>query len=517
MTAGAGTDPRLRPFGWNPDLGGAWRWRVVRLLVLLDVVLAARYLFWLLQPGRSANALLYVLLIGAEGFNMMQGGGFWWTVWGVGPQRLRRPPPPSAEGVDVPVDVFIPVYNEPVDIVEATIAAAGRLRGEPRVAVLDDGGNPEIEAAAHRHGARYICRPDNDGAKAGNINWSLERTDAPFVAVLDCDHVPDPRFLETTLPYFDDEQVAFVQTPQYYANADEGGVAAASSSQQELFFGIIAVGRDAHGAMFCCGTNMVLRRSALEATGGFPTDSLTEDFELSVRLHEAGWKSRYVPEVLAAGLGPEDMASYTTQQLRWARGCLSALPRILRARLPLKVRLNYLMSAAYWLTGWTLLVYMSFPVVRILTGAQPIDVPSADVFLLYWAPYFLCSMATVAIAAGGDYTFRAFALLSSNYWVHIVASVLTLLRRKGRFSVTPKQGAQGRQIRPVAVTLATCAVLVSVAVYGLTRDQSPATVNNAAFALMHVSILMSGAWPALRPDSPEAAQAEPTPVGLGPA
>lgn len=510
------TDCRLAPPRWQPPEPD-WRGRLARLLPIVNVPLAIWYLSWLLSPDRPAQPVLYGLLVAAEVFNMLQVVGFWWTLTAT---RRRHPRPLCTEPFEV--DVFIPVYNEPVDIVEPTVVAATRLRtAAVRVHLLDDGGNPEMEEMARRHGVNYINRPSNEGAKAGNINYALQRVDAPFVAIFDCDHVPDPRFLEVTLAYFDEDRVAFVQTPQYYANADQGSIAQASWAQQTLFFGTIAVGRDDLGAMFCCGTNVVFRRAALDAMGGFPTDSLTEDFELSLRLHEQGWKSRYVPEVLASGLGPEDMASYSSQQLRWARGCLSALPRILKARLPLKIRLNYLMSAAFWLTGWTLLIYMSFPVVRILTGDQPITVASVDQFLVHWAPYFVTGLVTVALASRGTYTFAAFALQSANFWIHVVASLLTLLRRKGSFAVTPKKGTAGRQIRPIRFSLAACAILAGVAVYGLSRDQSPATVNNAAFALVHITILVSGMWPALKggPAEPAAERgAEPAALEpIGPA
>ena len=500
MSTATAADPRLGARHWRPEDATPWAGRRRRWLVVLNIPLALWYLTWLLQPGRVSHPVLYALLVGAEALNIAQAAGFWWTIASI---RRRTPRPPCRDRVAV--DVFIPVYSEPVEVVEVTVAAATRLRSaEARVALLDDGCSEEMEALARRHGVRYMCRPGSEGAKAGNINWSLARTDAPFVAVLDCDHVPDPRFLEVTLAHFD-ERVAFVQTPQYYANGRDPGVAAASWAQQALFFGTIAVGRGDLGAMFCCGTNVVFRRSALEAVGGFPTESLTEDFDLSIRLHELGWESRYVPEVLAAGLGPEDMASYTGQQLRWARGCLSSLPRILRARLPLRIRLNYLLSAVHWLTGWTYLAYMTFPVVRILTGAQPIVVASPDEFLLHWVPYFAGAMATVTLASGGCYTFAAFALMAANFWVHVVASVLTLLRRKGSFVVTPKKGAGGRQLRPVAVPLAACAVLIGVSVLGLARNQSPATLNNVAFASVHVTVLLAGSWAALRPPRPRAA------------
>jgi cellulose synthase (UDP-forming) len=481
-------DARLRPPDWHAPKSDALPMRIARILAVANVVFAIRYISWLVAPGRSSNAWLYALLLGAEAFNMAQGLGFWWTLWSVKPERKHVP------RTDHPaVDVLIPTFNEDVDVVEPTVMRAMQLRGaEARVALLDDGGRADMQAVAARHGAEYVARPDHDGAKAGNINWQLSRTDAPFVAVLDCDHVPLPEFLEVSLASFDSPDVAFVQTPQYYANGHDGGLAEASWSQQALFFGTIAPGRDARGAMFCCGTNVVFRREALESAGGFPTESLTEDFELSVRLHSDGWKSRYIPTVLASGLGPEDMGSYVSQQLRWARGCLSALPKILVARLRPSVRLQYLLAAAYWLTGWTLLVYMLFPLVRIVTGQQPVEVASAEQFLVYWLPYFAASMATVALTARGRYTYSAFALMASIFWVHALASVLTLFRRKGAFKVTPKQGTQEREIKPVLPTLTAAGLLAGVSLYGLARDQSPATVTNVAFAIVHITVLMSG-------------------------
>jgi cellulose synthase (UDP-forming) len=343
-----------------------------------------------------------------------------------------------------------------------------------------------------------VRRKHRAGAKAGNINHALRRTRSPIVVVLDCDHVPQPRFLRATLGHLAGPDVAFVQTPQCYANAGTGELAAAAWSQQALFFGAIARGKDGHGAMFCCGTNVVFRREALEDAGGFPEGSVTEDFELSVRLHERGWRSAYVPEVLAQGLGPEDMASYVGQQHRWARGCLGAIGAVIRARLPLRVRLQYLLSCSYFLTGWTVLAYMTFPVVRILTGAQPLAAPAADQFLLHFAPYFGMALSMVAMMGAGAYTFRAFALQSASFWIHVHASLKALLRRPGSFKVTPKRGADGRQPRAMLPALVAATVLLTVAVAGLLRHHDPSTMNNVAFALVHLTVLSFGVAPALR-------------------
>lgn len=486
-------DRRLEPVRW--DASERRRGRIV-LLVLANLALALWYFTWLLQPERIGNPVLYGVLVAAELFNLAQAAGFWWTVWH---DRPRPDPPAAVLGGEPDVDVFIPTYGEPAEIVEPTVTAALRMRGaRVRVHVLDDGRSPEIEEVAARYGVEYHTRPDRQGAKAGNINRALGRTAAPFVVVFDCDHVPEPHFLERTLPHMGDQRMAFVQTPQYYANGDEDGVASAAWAQQALFFGPIARGKDGLDAIFCCGTNVVFRRTALEDVGGLPEDSVTEDFELSVGLHERGWRSRYVPEVLARGLGPEDMAAYVGQQQRWARGCLSAIPRVLRARLPRRLGIQYLLSSMFFLSGWTFLVYMSLPVVRLLTGLQPVASAAADQFILHFVPYFGGAVAAVAAAGAGAYSFRAFAVMVANFWIHIFASLAALLRLPGRFVVTPKKGSGARQPGAVAPALLAVAVLVGTAVFGLLRDQDAGTLNNAAFAGLHIGVLLAGAWPALR-------------------
>lgn len=498
---GLAPDARHAPVGWRPADEAARTARRARWLLLLNVPLAVWYFGWLLQPGRIGNAWLYGILIAAEVFNLVQAVGFWWTC-----ASARTPAHRPAPEEPVDVDVFIPVYNEPVEVVEATVAAAAAITGaRVIVTVLDDGHRAEMRALADRYGVGYLRRSERTGAKAGNINHALGRTSAPFVAVFDCDHVPDPAFLERTLGHLDDPEVAFVQTPQYYANAGRGGVAAASWSQQALFFGAIAMGKHGAGGIFCCGTNVVFRRTALDESGGFPEDTVTEDFELSIDLHARGWRSVYVPEVLARGLGPEDMASYVSQQQRWARGCLSGITAALRARLPVRLRAQYLLSSLYFLSGWSIAVYMALPVVRMLTGAQPLGGVSADQFLLHFAPYFGAALLTVALAGGGVYTFGAFALAAASFWIHIQASTRALLRRPARFVVTPKQGSHRPQPRIVAPALAAMAVLAGTAIVRVALDQQPGMLNNAAFAVLHVTVLLVGVWAALRPARPEGA------------
>jgi cellulose synthase (UDP-forming) len=496
-------DPRVADPAWGTAPLGTRTPRHLRLLLTLNLLATSWYFGWLLDPARVGNPGLYAVLVVAEGLNLVQALGFWWTL--AGERRFARGRPGSSAGgpaaVERPsVDVLVPRYSEPVEIVEPTLAAAVRLRGgDVRVWLLDDGDSDEMAALAKRVGAGYLRRHEHTGAKAGNINAALARTSGEYVLVLDCDHVPHPDFLVRTLPAMADPHVAFVQTPQHYANSTGNPVAAAAWSQQALFFGCIARGKNVRGAMFCCGTNVVFRRAALDDVDGFPEDSVTEDFLLSVRLQERGWRTEYVAEVLAQGLGPEDMASYASQQLRWARGCLSAIPTTLRSNLSPRLKAQYLLSSAYFLSGWTVVVYMMLPVSRILLGAQPLAVSGADQFLAHFAPYFALSLLTVAVAGAGRYTFAAYSMAAAGFWIHVSASLAVLLRRRGRFVVTPKSGSVGWQPRAVWPALAAIGVLLGSCAVGLAHARDAAMLNNVTFALLHVVVLTSGVSGALSP------------------
>jgi cellulose synthase (UDP-forming) len=510
-------DVRLLPPTWDASPPGAGARRRSIAVALAGTIAVTAYLAWLLRPERMGSPVLFAVLVVAELFNVAQALGFWWTCVFVPRRRSRSASSRRTDLVDV--DVFIPTYDESVAIVEPTIAAATRLRGaRVRVALLDDGDRDAMRELARRYDVAYVTRTEHTGAKAGNINHALGRTTSPYVLVVDCDHVVDPDLLVHALPRFEplddsgdsgERGVAFVQTPQYYANHGENRIAQASWSQQSLFFGAIARGKDARGTMFCCGTNVVFRRAALDEIGGFPETSVTEDFELSIELHERGWTSEYVPEVLANGLGPEDLGSYVSQQHRWARGCVGAIGRILRARLPWRIRLQYLLSASYFLSGWTLAVYISLPIVRIFTGAQPIADASAENFLVAFAPYFGLALVAVASVGGGAYSYSAYALAASTFWVHIHASCKALFRRPSRFVVTPKDGSGDRQWRAAAPTLGVLGVLALTIVVGLLRDTSAGTLNNVALALFHMAVLAHGVSTAI---VPSVARITPMPV-----
>ena len=153
---------------------------------------------------------------------------------------------------------------------------------------------------------------------------------------------------------------------------------------------------------------------------------------------------------------------------------------------------------------------MSFPVVRLLGGGQPIGGIDAPEFLLHFVPYYAVALTMAAVAGAGSYTFAAFALSAANFWIHMLSTIYTVLRQKGSFVVTPKKGAEARQPAAVMPALVAVGMLIAASIYGLIHNPDAATINNVSFAAVHVSILMTGCWAALqKPRAPAAESFEP--------
>ena len=236
------------------------------------------------------------------------------------------------------VHICVPCYNEPSDIVFATCEAALSLRHEwckVHVYMLDDGRNLEREKKVMMMGNDrfvYLARNKFPGVpihgKAGNINSALKfhifakkpPTENDVVIIFDADMKAHPNFLNHVMPYLEeDPMTALVQTPQHFFNVDHTGDV--FNHQNSTFFFGVQTGLDAWRATVCCGTNFAVRAAPLAAVGWFPTESITEDFLLSLKLTASGWHCRYHGHVLTTGEAPEDLRQIFKQRSRWCTGC----------------------------------------------------------------------------------------------------------------------------------------------------------------------------------------------------
>src|SRR5689334_11685384 len=201
------------------------------------------------------------------------------------------------------VDVFIPTYNEPLDVLERTIVGALALdypKDKFKVYVLDDKRRDWLREYCESKGAFWMIRPDNFHAKAGNMNAAFKKTDGEFIAIFDADFVPYRNFLKRTVPFFQEPTIGIVQTPQHFFNKDPVqsnlSLEKVWPDEQRLFFDEMATSRDAWDVSFCCGSCSIARRSAIDAIGGFPHDSITEDLLTTLAMLNRGYKTRYLNE-----------------------------------------------------------------------------------------------------------------------------------------------------------------------------------------------------------------------------
>ncbi len=237
----------------------------IRLLILATLSFGTVYVGWRwLFSVNWDNWWIAVPLVVAETYSLIDAYLFGLTMWRFRERGEAPPPPPDAT-----VDVFITTYNEPVEMVVATAAAALRIHHPHETWILDDGNRPEMRTAADVLGVGYLTRHEDwedkpRHAKAGNLNNALFVTRGEFLLVLDADQIPDPRILDRTLGWFADPEVALVQTPQWFTNVTDSDPL---GSQAPLFYGPIQQGKDGWNAAFFCGSNAVLRREALMQLG----------------------------------------------------------------------------------------------------------------------------------------------------------------------------------------------------------------------------------------------------------
>ncbi|MEU5726499.1 glycosyltransferase family 2 protein [Micromonospora sp. NPDC047738] len=453
---------------------------MLTLLVLVNSAAGLLLVGWLLLPAHvpgsgvlglggwqtAAARLGFCVVVGVELIRLAQNVVVWVFAYNAKDPVPVDPP----VGLRVALLTTIVPSKEPIDVAERTLR---RLRqivycGQVDVWILDEGDDPAVREMAARIGVHHFSRkgrpeynqPSGEfraRTKSGNHNaWRAEHEDRyDVVANVDPDHVPLPNFLERTLGYFRDPDVAFVVTPQVYGNMHQNFVAHGASVQQYLYNGLIARGGNGLDAPLLTGTGHLYRPSAWRTIGGYQ-DSIIEDHLTSIRIHAAvnpetgnQWKGVYTPDVVALGEGPTSWADYFNQQKRWAAGICEILVRPeLRAprELPARRRWQYRLLQFYYPSVAVSLLLGNFATaLYLLTG-----VSSAQLDLTVWSVLWGSSMGTwfllwlwlrrfnIAPHEREEIGLVGMALALFAGPVYVAAAVGALLRRKLGFVVTAK-------------------------------------------------------------------------------
>ncbi|MGB7443963.1 MAG: UDP-forming cellulose synthase catalytic subunit [Coleofasciculaceae cyanobacterium] len=393
------------------------------LLIWLSLVTTMRYLYYrtsyTLNFDTWINGTVCLLLFGAELYAILTLVLAYFQTLRI---QDRQPVDLSAFPQEewFTVDVYIPTYNEDVEIVRKTTLAALAMdypEEKKLVYVLDDGrperykvDDPRRQTAQERRdqlremceelGATLMVRDSNEHAKAGNINTAFRRTPGNLVLILDCDHMPTRQMLMHTVGFFFDPKVSFVQTPHWFYNPDpfERNLLTGGSIPvgNELFYKVLQKGNDFWNAAFFCGSAAVIRKEHALQVGGIATETVTEDCHTAFRLHSLGYKSIYYDKIMIAGLAPEKFSSYVGQQVRWARG----MAQILRLENPMfnpklnltiPQRICYFSATSHFFYGIPRLIYAITPTLFLLFGIRPIQGLGLET-LAYAMPHILLSL-----------------------------------------------------------------------------------------------------------------------------
>lgn len=279
------------------------------------------------------------------------------------------------------VDVLICTYNEPLSLLEKTMAASLNLnypKDKLNIYICDDGHRNELKKLCNKYKINYITREDNEGAKAGNINNALTHIKGDLFAVLDADMIPKKEFLQKTVGYFSDDNMAFIQTPQVYYNQDiyQYNLGKNIPNEQDFFMRDIQEARASRDAVLHVGTNAVFRKKYVEEIGGYPTCSITEDMAVGMLLQEKGYSSALINEELVFGLSANTFTELVKQRDRWCRGNLQVLKHfnpLFSKGLNFGQKIAYFDGAVYWFSNLQKIVYIVCPLIYLLTSKLIID------------------------------------------------------------------------------------------------------------------------------------------------
>ena len=446
--------------------------RLLRILILITAFFVSmRYFAWrqqeTIQYYDLFSFICMIILFLAEFYGIAI--SFLGSFVNVQGRKREHIPVPSDPDKVPTVDIMVPSYNEPQEMLEITLLAALQVdypKDKLNVCLLDDGGTlgrrnsddperarssqeryDELTAMCERIGATYLTREKNNHAKAGNVNAALEKTNGEFVLILDADHVPSRDILQRTVGHaVADPKIFLVQTPHFFINPDpiEKNLETYGKmpGENEMFYGVIQEGLDFWDASFFCGSAALIRRKYLLEVGGISGDSITEDAETAFLLHARGYRSAYVNRPMIAGLQPETYSGFVVQRMRWAQGMVQIFilknPLFFKGLKPWQ-RLGYTSSAGFWFFPFARATFLVAPSAYLFFGLKIYEANMTE-FFSYAIPHLVGALIVT------DYLFGRYrwALVSELYELmqslYSLPAIVEVIKspRSPEFAVTPK-------------------------------------------------------------------------------
>jgi cellulose synthase (UDP-forming) len=486
---------------------------VLEALGILAILAAMTYLIIrgvLLERAKYslADGIFAVLILSAEAFILFHGIGYAiaiiWSKKKAQNISVISRALYSSDGQDQPfIAILIPARHEPREVLAKTFITIDNIEYKnKRVYFLDDSIKEEYhreaeELAREYHVTLFRRTKPWHGAKAGIINDFLEQMTEKYLVILDADSNPMPDFLEPLVPIMEaNEKLAFIQTPQFYTNIDENRIARAAVLQQAVFYEYICDGKGVVDSMFCCGTNVILRASALRVIGGMDERTVTEDFATSLKFHSHGFSSLYYNHVCVFGMGPEDLIGYFTQQFRWTAGTLQVFKSLVAQFFtkPFSLKpgqwFQYFLSGTYYLVGFAYFMLILGPLFYIFFKVPSFFI-QPEVYFLSFLPYMVLSTSVFYFSLRKR-NYRPNDLIlgqllgGSSCFVYMKAALAVLLGFKISFGVTSKAKGGAVPYRVIWPQIAVMAATFIALVWAVNRfiyEKEPALIINAFWAL----------------------------------
>ncbi|MFZ4631794.1 MAG: glycosyltransferase family 2 protein [Patescibacteria group bacterium] len=423
-------------------------------LVSLFFYFILRVYIYYSQSYGFINSLFGALLLAAETHSVLQSLGFISNIirlrkTGVNYQRHVK-----LDLKNLPeVTILVPARNEPLKILEETFICLRSLNYDAKKIMFLDGSDKEYlkenKKLADKYGLEHFVPRVPSKNKAEIVNLALKNIDTKYLSIFDADQNPMPNFLLETVAVAEySENISFVQTPQLYTNISVGPIAKGAALQQSIFFENICEGKGTSNAMFCCGTNFLMRTKALKEVGGFDENSVTEDFATSVKIHALGYRSVYYNHVRVFGMAPETLSAYFKQQYRWSAGTVGVVRKLSsevyhgRIKLNLRQVWEYFLSATYYFTGWSFFLLIMCPALYLLFNI-PSYFANPIFYLITFVPYYILT-ATVFYATmkGRNYSmkdvFTGNIMSSLSFPILMQSTLSGILNKKISFQITDK-------------------------------------------------------------------------------
>lgn len=335
----------------------------------------------------------------------------------------------TVQGWDPPrmpsVDVFLPTAGEDLAVLRNTFWHVSQLTwdGPLSILVLDDSARDTVRMLADEFGFSYGSRPNRGHLKkAGNLRYGHDNSDGDLIAIFDADFVPRPDYLYELAPYFDDADVAIVQSPQFFdTDKRMNWVQYAAGSTQILFYRWIQAARDASDAAICVGTCALYRRSALAESGGFAQIGHSEDVYTGINVMSAGYRVRYVPIVVSKGLCPDKLSQFITQQYRWCTGSMSLMlsRRFHSLQMTRMQRLSFWAGFLYYISTALDVVVVTIP--PVLLGIFEPDQIQINNYIFVLLALVVRQTAVPVITLGRDSLVSLTRIQTTYAFAHAVA------------------------------------------------------------------------------------------------